>query len=140
MGKNAFVITGLRRKYAELKGELLTLPTLPFQESEDCITALRQVGVVLRMFAPNEDLTAIKPKRPYRPHRRSWSRTAVDMLRRAGTPLTARELARRIMVAEGLPMSEVSTIECSLHATLGRMEGNGLVRAPGEPKRWSVSG
>jgi hypothetical protein len=139
MGKNAFVITGLRRKYAELKGELLTLPTLPFQESEDCITALRQVGVVLRMFAPSEDLTAIKPKRPYRNHRRSWSRTAVDMLRRAGTPLTAPRTGPQDHGRRRAPMSEVSTIECSLHATLGRMEGNGLVRAPGEPKRWSVS-
>lgn len=139
MGKT-FVITGLRRKYAELKGELATLPTLPFEESENCMTALRQVGVVLRMFAPNENLSAIPPIRPSKGRGRAWTREALDILRRNRRPLTAREIARQIVAQRRLAADPqtVSSIECSLHATLARLEGRGVEKADGAPKRWAI--
>jgi hypothetical protein len=133
------VVAALKRKYAELKGELKYAPQL---DTESLVLSIRQVGCVLRMFSPAEDLTAIKPCRPYKPQRHQWSRRALDILREASRPMTARELARAALAAEGVaPEPDVlMSVECSLHAVLGRLEGRGLRRELGEPKRWRVGG
>ena len=60
---NTFVVVGLRRKYAELKGRIKYTADC---WDDDVLDALRQVGNVLRMFSPDENLTAIKPRRPYK--------------------------------------------------------------------------
>ena len=127
----------LRRKYAELKG---VLKYLPADDPEPTITALRHVGCTLRMFSPGEDLTAIVPRRPYKPQRHSWARTALDILRRTGRAMTARELARAVLAAEGVAVTPdvLMSAECSLHAVLGRLELQGLQRQPGSPKMWKV--
>ncbi len=129
----SFVVTGLRRKYAELKGRI--------RYTADCwndavLDDLRHVGLVLRIFSPGENLSAIPPKRPYKGERsKHWTRTALDVLREAGEPLTAREIAKRIAAIEG-DHAALSSIECSLHATLPRRPGVAMVE--GSPKRWRV--
>ncbi len=132
------VVTALRRKYAELKGELKYAAAL---DTGPLVLAINQVGCVLRMFSPDEDLTAIAPVRPYAHDRRAWARTALDILRTANRPMTARELARRVLAATGAAPTPdtLSSVECSLHAVLGRLEGRGVVREDGEPKRWLVA-
>lgn len=132
------VISALRRKYAELKG---VLKYLPAEDPEPTLVALRQVGAVLRMFAPSEDLSAVAPIRPYAAHRHRWSRTALDILRREGRPMTARALARRVLEAQGVlaTAETILPVECSLHAVLGRLEGQGVVRVSEEPKHWAIA-
>lgn len=137
MAGDTFVIIGLRRKYAELKGRV--------RYTADCwdegtLESVRQVGCVLRLFSPGEDLSAIKPKRPYKGARaRHWTRSAMDVLRRANGPLTARQIANRIAKDQGITEARViASIECSLHSTLERREGLGITRAEGSPKRWAV--
>ena len=131
------VVFALRRKYAELKGVLKYDPTA---DPEATVLACNQVGCVLRMFAPGEDLTAIRPVRPYKGERDHWSRTALDILRRSGEPMTARALARRVLDAKSVEPSPdvLMSVECSLHAVLERLEGRGVRRLAGEPKRWIV--
>jgi hypothetical protein len=133
------VVFALRRKYAELKGLLkYEAPAQP----ETLIFDLHQVGNVLRMFSPTEDLAAIPARRPYKPGRsHSWTRTALDVLRREGRPMSGRALARAVMIAEGLEpkLPVLSSVECSLHSTLARLEGRGIVREEGEPKRWRIA-
>jgi hypothetical protein len=130
------VVTALRRKYAELKG---VLKHLPEQDPEPTLIALRQVGCVLRMFSPTEDLSAVAPVRPHKPDRaRLWTRSAMDVLRVASAPLTTRQIARR--VAEAHEVHDDATlfsIECSLHATLPRRPW--VKRLDGSPKRWRVA-
>ena len=102
---------------------------------------LAHLAAVIRMFAPGEDVTAIKLIRPYRPNRSKWSRTALSILRVENGPITARALARRVLQARGVPLvrANLQRVECSLHAVLERLEGHGVIRADGSPKRWSVS-
>ena len=95
------VVFALRRKYAELKGVLKFDPTA---DSYATVEAIRHVGCTLRMFSPAEDLTAIRPRRPYKAQRHTWARTALDILRREGRPMTARALARRALEAEGVQL------------------------------------
>jgi hypothetical protein len=131
------VVIALRRKYAELKG---VLQTLPIESAEATIIDLRRVGWVLRMFSPDEDLSAIKAVRPSVARGQGWTREALDVLRIEGRPMTAREIAHRIIARRGLKANPklVSSIECSLHWRLGNREGDGLVRLEATPKRWSV--
>jgi hypothetical protein len=132
---DTYVIKGLRRKYAEIKGRI--------RFTSDCwddetLTALCQVGCVLRLFSPGEDLSAIAPRRPYKGGRsKHWTRDALDVLRVANGPLTAREIARRIAGARGIAdPATLYSIECSLHATLPKRAGVTMVAA--NPKRWAI--
>ena len=132
------VVYALRRKYGELKG---LIKHHPEQDHEATFTALRQVGCVLRMFKPDEDLTVIAAVRPHKPERsRLWTREALRVLREAGEPMTTREIARVIAKAHGI-MEETTlfSIECSLHSTLERRRGRGIERLEGAPKRWRVA-
>jgi hypothetical protein len=131
------VVFALRRKYAELKG---VLKFSPADDPEGTLLAIRQVGNVLRMFSPTEDLSTISPVRPHKAHRaRLWTRSAMDVLREAAGPLTTRQIARRVAEAHGAPdNATLFSIECSLHATLERRRRYGVVRVEGEPKRWTL--
>ena len=131
------VVFALRRKYAQLKGVLKFDPTA---DPYATVKAINEVGCVLRMFSPGEDLSAVRPRRPYKPQRHTWARTALDILRREGRCMTARSLARRVLEAEGIaPTPDVlMSVECSLHAVLERLEGRGVTRMDGAPKRWAV--
>jgi len=131
------VVSALRRKYAELKGELRYAAPL---DTASLVLAINQVGCVLRMFSPDEDLSKVAAVRPYVHDRRKWARTAMDILRTERRPMTARALARRVLEARGVaPTPDVlMSVECSLHAVLARLEGRGIMRLEGEPKRWSV--
>ncbi len=76
-GRTPFVVSALRRKYAEVKGR---------GDAE----AMAHVGATLLMFAPDEDLTQIGAIRPHKAVRERWTVTALGILRRANAPMTGR--------------------------------------------------
>jgi hypothetical protein len=132
------VVFALRAKYARLKG---ALEHYRGDDPEPLETAKHQVGAVLLMFNPSEDLEAVRAVRPCSHRRGRWSRLAMDMLRHANGPLTAQELTRRIMAEVGLDQTDAaqfSSIECALHRTLGKLEGDAIVRVTSRPKRWAL--
>jgi hypothetical protein len=124
---------GLKRRYAQTLGRI---------EARDwpAIVDLDALAAVILMFRPDTDLGAIKPIRPYRPKRSKWLAAALALLRETGQPMTAREIARRLLAAKGLPVTDkrIKSVECSLHFVLERLEGRGVVREPGQPKRWKA--
>ena len=130
------VLFALKRRYGQTLGVLHVAHADRIRLMAD----LAHLAAVIRIFAPGEDVTAIKPIRPYRAHRSRWSRTALSILRVENAPITARALARRVLQAHGVPLvrPNLQRVECSLHAVLERLEGHGVTRAPGLPKRWSV--
>ena|SRR5665213_607076 len=128
--KNTYLLFGLRRLYAQTLGYI--------RAGQDRTEDLACLAYVIRMVAPDIDLSAIRPVRPYKPHRHEWSRAALDILRIEGRPMAARELARRVIASEGGNDTDLPSVECSLHAVLGRLEGQGVIRAEGSPKRWRV--
>jgi hypothetical protein len=124
------VVTALRRKYAELKGL-------------GDKAAMRHVGATLLLFNPSEDLAAIPGVRPHRTDRDRWLRTAFTVLRKEARPMSGREIAYRVMEALSLDPSDygcLKRIECSLYGVLGRLEGDGIRREAGRPKRWVLVG
>ncbi|HEX3920468.1 MAG TPA: hypothetical protein VHW60_24265 [Caulobacteraceae bacterium] len=128
----------LKRKYGQLKGLAADL----LEDRPRIATDMEHVGAVLLMFDPAADLDAIAPIRPYKPARGRWNRDAMKVLREANGPLTAIELARRVIMLRGVPDEDTRTrtsIVCSLHAVLRRLERQGLVTVTGKPRRWAIA-
>jgi hypothetical protein len=83
-------IQTLERLHAELGGKILENK----QEHENLAGQMRHVEAVIKMLDPGYSLRAISVKR-----RGTVYRRAVDALRTATEPLTAREIAERLLVA-----------------------------------------
>jgi len=134
-GREAYIITALRRKLAELKG-------LAAHGDNAAPEAIEHVTATLLLFKPDEDVSAVPALRPYKAHRERWIGTAFNVLRKEARPMTGREIAYRVMEAHNLDpqdMRRLKSIECGLQAVLGRMEGAGVVRVGSErPKRWRL--
>jgi hypothetical protein len=126
MVRNQLII-GLRTRYARVLGIA--------QTGEYVGDDLVHLAAVIRMFSPDEDLSAIKPKRPYRGKGSTWMRDALNILRTANEPKTAVELARAIAALHGVTDRQAyKSICCSLHLTLDDLSG--VVRVSDSPKRW----
>jgi len=55
------------------------------------------------------------------------------------TPHDPRAIARRIAHDQGIAEPKtIASIECSLHITLEKRIGDGVVRVEGSPKRWRL--
>jgi len=128
------LLIGLKRRYAETLG-LIGAGNVELTED------LAHLAAVIRIFAPFEDLTAIRAVRPYKPQRRRWNRTAMAILRKANAPMTSRELARRVMWASNVEpdRNTLTSIDCSLQAVLTRLERMEMVTATGKPRRWAIT-
>jgi hypothetical protein len=135
MRKNTYMLAGLRREFAQALGRAAGGdPSAPGD--------LVHLGAVILLVEPWADLAAIAPVRPYRESRASWLVDALTILRTEGEPMTARAIAKRLLQArsEKLCRTNLQRAECSLHAALERLEGRGIKRASGSPKRWFVEG
>jgi hypothetical protein len=137
---NLYVILALKRRYGRCKGELAAGDL--FTDRERILADMGHLGAVLAMFEPDIDLAAIPTIRPYKPNRGRWSRTALSILRKADHPLKAFELARLVMVAQGVAPDRrtLFSIGYSLQSVLARLQARGLVVATGKPRRWALAG
>src|ERR671929_452335 len=98
---DTFAISALVRKRAELAG----LVERHRAELDTMLTNLGHLDATLRLFDPEIRLDAIRPKAP-RPAAVPGrpvitTRMVLDALRRAGGPLTAREIAARLLAELG---------------------------------------
>jgi hypothetical protein len=120
-GRPPYVVSALRRKYAELKGRADT-------------EAMAHVGATLPPFDPSADLSTIRAVRPYKAPRGHWSRYALDILRTANEPMTPTDLAARVMVQQGLDPADHKIrrgIMIDLVVVLTRLAEQGFVIASG---------
>jgi hypothetical protein len=118
------VISALSRKRAELDGEL--------RQAEQRIGQLRadleSIDGALRVFDPSLAPQTIRPKLkrkapPFFRHGQ-FSRSVLDLLRRAPTPMTTREIAQQIARDHRLDVATVPTMNRlvnKVRATLGRI-------------------
>jgi hypothetical protein len=126
------VLFALRRKYAERLGA---------GDQE----AVAHLAPVIRMFSPGEDLSAIKPLRPYTNLRgvkgTLWHKLALDVLRTANGPMGAGEIARQIASARGIADHRtLASIESAIMLSFRRWDGE-VVEATGvHPRRWALIG
>lgn len=126
------VLFALRRRYAELLGR--------GGSSDD----LAHVAAVLLMFSPREDVAAIKPIRVYSNRkgagRAVWHRAAMSVLRTANEPMSAREIAARVLTALERPSDPVllKGVENTIRTVLKTKAS--VVCLAGRPMRWALAG
>ena len=95
--ENVYVLNGLKAKRAELDGEVRAAEKRIVQLRAD----LGAIDHTIRIFDPAAMPGTIKPKAPRAPsvgfERGDFSRAVLDALREAQEPLTARDIASRII-------------------------------------------
>lgn len=133
----------LERLHAELGGRILENKT----EGDTLRLQMQQVEAVLKLLDPSYDVRPIAVKRrtpnPWF-KRGTVYRSAVDVLRTAETPLTAREIADRMLAAKGVTDAEpaaVTDLSGSVNSSLQNHKGKGVRQANDGsfPARWSIS-
>ena len=115
------------------------------QEADGLAQSMLHVEAVLKMLQPGYDVRPISMKRrqsnPWF-KRGTIFRTAMDVLRTAGTPMTPGEIAKTMLIAKGVEPSRrvLQGIRTAVQASLKNHQRGGLVIAHEctNPVRWSL--
>src|SRR5437899_9730575 len=104
---------------------------------------MMQVEAVLQMLRPEFDIRSIAAKRRVKSNpwfkRGTLFRSAVDMLRRAEAPMTARQIADAL-IADKAPQAtrkQAIDLQAAILAALRKRNG-GTVVGEGAPARWRL--
>jgi hypothetical protein len=135
-------IAALVRKRAELAGELIVAEKRIAQLRSD----LASIDGAIHVFDPAIAASLIRPviKRKTAPllPQGQGTRIILDTLRRAGEPLSPRQIAERIVSERALDLGAVAMERLTqrIRNVLARREGRGVEReAVGAGKVWRVS-
>jgi hypothetical protein len=131
----------LTQLHAELAGKIETN-----RKSGDKLRSqMVQVEAVIKMLAPDFNVARIAPKRRVVGNpwfkRGTLFRSAVDVMRRAGVPMTAREITDAL-IAEKAPTAtrkQAIDIQAAILASMRKRDG-GSVAGEGSPTRWRLTG
>ena len=134
-------INTLERLHAELGGQILENK----QRHGELSDQMRHVEAVIKMLDPGYSLRAISVKRR-QPNpwfkRGTVYRRAVDVLRTATEPLTAREIAERVLVAANIkgPVKRAfADLIGTINASLRNHAGKGVQTVnEGSPAKWAL--
>jgi hypothetical protein len=134
------VISALRKKRAELSGELTEAEKRTAQLRDD-ISGLDRT---IRVFDPTAEPHTIRPilrrKKPTPIPRGQCSRAILDMLRTANDPMTAREIAAQLTARYQMDASNMNTMNAlvaKVRNTLARQKGL-VSEVRGDAKAWRV--
>jgi hypothetical protein len=125
--------------HAELAGKLLANK----REAIRLRTALLQVEAVVKMLEPGFNVASIAAKRRNKSNpwfkRGTLFRSAVDVMRRAGTPMTAREIAEALIAGKAPQATRKQAIDlqAAILAAMRKRNG-GTVVGEGAPARWRL--
>jgi hypothetical protein len=116
------------------------------KQAERLADDMRHVKAVIRLFDPNYDIRRISVKRRYQCNnifkRGTLFRSAIDTLRKAPEPMTARELVMAMLAAKSIvepSAKQIQAIYSGVQVSLRNNEGRGVVRAgEGMPARWAL--
>ncbi len=131
----------LERLHAELGGKIFENK----QEHADLAEQMRHIEAVIKMLDPSYSLRAISVKRR-QPNpwfkRGTVYRRAVDVLRTATEPLTAREIAELVAAKVANPDKDaLADLAGSVLASLRNHRDKGIERTnEGAPARWQLKG
>jgi hypothetical protein len=138
LSKQAVYTLGLL--HAELAGKLLENKRAAIKLR----TSMMQVEAVIKMLAPDFNISRITPKRRVIGNpwfkRGTLYRSAVDVMRRAGRPMTAREITDAL-IAEKAPEAtrkQAIDLQAGILASLRKRKG-GTVVGEGVPTRWVLA-
>lgn len=108
---------------------------------------LAQLDAVIRMFKPDYDVEAILPKRSFGKNpagvpKGAGGRYALTVMREAGEPLTASEIAERVLAKLGKPITPEAKgmLANTITSTLSRRkDGAAVYDASVYPGRWRLA-
>src|ERR1700726_3743506 len=106
-------------------------------------TAMMQVESVLQMLKPDFNIRALSAKRRNKSNpwfkRGTLFRSAVDVMRRAGTPMTAREIAEALIAGKAPQATRKQAIDLQVAILAAmRKRNGGTVVGEGAPARWRL--
>ena len=139
-----YVLSGLTKRRAELAGEADALRARLAAIAAD----LGHLDAVIRLFDPDHDIAAIRPKRPRGPDaagRGERGKLVLDVLREATGPIPALEIARRMVAKQGQDPEDgrfVRQAANRVELALARQGKRGVVRAVrevGKAVAWTVA-
>jgi hypothetical protein len=131
----------LTQLHAELGGKIDSN-----QKSGDKLRAqMIQVEAVLKMLQPDFNIGKISPKRRVIGNpwfkRGTMFRSAVDAMRRAGRPMTCREITDAVLEGKNPKPTRKQEIDvqAAIHVALRKRDGTTVV-GEGAPTRWRLAG
>ena len=131
----------LERLHSELGGQILENK----EEAQRLAGQMLHVEAVIKMLDPTYNLRRISLKRR-KPNpwfkRGTVYRRAVDALRTASEPMTAREIAERVLEVANIKRPDkaaLADLQGSILASLRNHKGKGVERTnEGSPARWAL--
>lgn len=125
--------------HAELAGKLLANK----REAIRLRTAMLQVEAVVKMLQPGFNVAAIAAKRRNKSNpwfkRGTLFRSAVDVMRRAARPMTAREIADALIADKAPQATRKQAIDLQAAILAGlRKRNGGTVVGEGAPAKWAI--
>ncbi len=135
------VISGLVRKRAELAGEIEST----HKRLSQMIADLGNLDATILMFDPDLELDGIRPK-AFRPpedwsKRGEMARAILGTLRVAAEPMTARDIARQIIVERGLDPNDERLLRLMrqrVATSLRYQRDKGVAVSRNGPGMWNV--
>ncbi len=141
--ENEHVLSGLIRKRAEIAGQLEAAQ----MQVRQLVIDINSLDATIRLFDPDIDLKAIKPK-PLPPRHTAFhgqvARIVLDVLRETGTTLTTHDVTLRVMAARSLNAADPRltwTVQKRVGASLRHLRVRGTVRSEigsGRNLRWAL--
>ena len=134
------VISGLIAKRAEVAGQITHLDA----EMRRLRAALKHLDATLVFLDPAIKPGGIRSRRvPHRPPVMSdLARRVLDVMRRADDPMTAHEMALRLLDEHGLDRAELSRLAEAIGGCMNRADGRLVepVSRRKRPARWRLVG
>jgi hypothetical protein len=142
---NAFVLSGLVKRRAELAGDI----EKTHEALRKMVLDLENIDATILQFDPDFRVETIQPK-AFRPpkdwsNRGQMSRIILSILRQASEPLTTRDIALQLLVERALDKSDQRLLRIMtkrVGVALRGQKENGVVRSdqgPGQYMLWEVA-
>jgi hypothetical protein len=139
---NAFVLSGLVKRRAELAGDIE-------KAHESLVLDLENIDATILQFDPTFKVEAIKPK-AFRPpkdwsNRGQMTRIVLSILRQASEPLTSRDIALELLVQRALDKNDQRLLRLMTKRVAVALRGQkdkGAVlaeRGPGQYMIWQIA-
>jgi len=138
---NKYALAALKEKRASIAGEIAQKKTQIARLQK----TLEHVDETIRVFDPAFDVGALPAKRP-RSHvnlfrQGELGRLIVDALRRAGRPLSAREIVTALMEARGYDETARPALAPRVRGNLAYLHGRGVLvkEEAGDGVTWALT-
>jgi hypothetical protein len=144
MEENQLTLSALVKMHAELGGSLLDAQHRLQKLQSDMLS----IEAVIRLVAPSYNMKSIAARRRYKSNqffdRGTVIRHALDVLRGATEPMTARQITERMLAARGIADAkpkQIRDLQASVLRSLKSYEGRGVETVgEGIPARWALKG